>query len=119
MILTSAVQVFHRGQVLPNHSVVTVTAVGEDMEGVFCLTSQQSCCDTTNGLRGRWLSPDGTEVGSSGGVTVERGPSRLTLNQEDEAIVGNGVFSCEIPDSEGVMNTLYIGVYSEDSGSRV
>ena len=65
-------------------------------------------------------APDGIEVvGGRGDVSVGRGPSRLTSNREDGAVVENGVFRCEIPDSEGGMNTLYIGVYSEDSGSRV
>ena len=41
----------------------------------------------------------------------------LSLNRVPDAMLENGLYRCEIPDSEGDTQTLYAGVYSDDEGN--
>ena len=102
------------GQEIPNHRIVTVDEIGEGLNALFCFTNEESCCDAgSGGVRGRWLSPDGTVVGVSGDVYESRGPSTLSLNIARAPAVGTGLFRCEIPNRAGENITTYTGVYPD------
>jgi hypothetical protein len=98
----------------PNNSIVTATDIGEGLLALFCFTNQENCCESE--ADARWLFPNNTVVDTSGGLFGSRGLSMLSLNRQDGAMVENGLFRCEIPDVEGDIQTLYAGVYSEDTG---
>ena len=107
--------IFHRSENLPNNSIVTETDIGEDFLALFCFTDEENCCESAN--EARWLIPDGTVVGSNGDLFGRRGLSMLSLNRVPDAMLENGLYRCEIPDSEGDTQTLYAGVYSDDEGN--
>lgn len=113
--LIADVSIFHGGQRLPNNSLVTVNDIGEDLEGLFCLTNKEDCCDSV----GTWLFPDDTVVTSQPDANVYelRGLSILSLNRAFEMEVDNGLFRCEIPSADGVTQTLYVGIYSDGAGN--
>ena len=102
----------HRNSFLSNNSLVTVTEIGVDLFALFCFTNDENCCSS----QARWLLPDGTSVDSSGDLFQRRGLSMLSLNRAPDAMVENGLYQCEIPDSSGVIQTLYAGVYSANAG---
>ena len=89
-----------------------MTEIEVDLLALFCFTNGESCCSS----QGRWLFPDGTSVDSSGDLFLMRGMSMLSLNRAPDAEVENGLYQCEIPDSSGVIQTLYAGVYSVSAG---
>ena len=101
------------GQFLPNNSIVAVSDIRVDLGGIFCLTDQVDCCESTT--EARWLSPDGTAADSIPSVSVSRGPSFLSLNREADAEIGDGLFHCEVPNAEGEIEELYIGLFSDSS----
>ena len=105
----------HQCMSLPNNSVVTLNDIGEDLVAIFCFTNQEDCCQLGSGAR--WLLPDGTVVDSRGNLFVNRGLSALSLNRVPDLVAVNGLYRCEIPDSEGVIQTLYAGLYSDNTGN--
>lgn len=95
------------GQLLPNNSIV---AVSGNFGGIFCLTNKLNCCESAT--EARWISPDGSLANSNPGVSVTRGLSFLSLNREADMEISSGLFRCEIPNAEGAIEELYIGLYS-------
>ena len=110
------VGVLFEGHLVPNNSIVTIENIGEGFSGLVCLTNDENCCDDSSS-GGRWLFPDNSVVPASGDVYEGRGPSFLSLNSGSGVEVDNGLFRCEIPNTEGVDTTSYIGIYSIDLGT--
>ena len=106
------VGVLFEGHLVPNNSIVTMD---NGFSVIVCLTNDENCCDSSSG--GRWLFPNDSVVPASGDVYEGRGPSFLSLNSGSEVEVDNGLFRCEIPNTEGVDTTSYIGIYSTDFGT--
>ena len=109
------VGVLFKGHLVPNNSIVTINNIGEGFSELVCLTNDENCCDSSSG--GRWLFPNDSVVPASGDVYEGRGPSFLSLNSGSGVEVDNGLFRCEIPNTEGVDTTSYIGIYSTDLGT--
>ena len=110
--ISTDLTLLHQRLLLPNNSIVTVAEIGVDLLALFCFTNDESCCSS----QARWLFPDGTSVDSSGDLFQRSGLSMLSLNRAADAMVENGLYQCEIPDSSGDIQTLYAGVYSADAG---
>ena len=106
---------------LTNNSVVVITDIetGADGSRLICATTFRPCCK--GGLRGEWYYPNGAMVpGSSAGEDFHRSRSNngeVRLNRRNNAMSPTGIFRCELPVSDSVIQTLYVGVYaSNDNG---
>ena len=104
-----------------NNSIVTVEDIGEGNHALLCITNLTTCCrsadDIPNGAKGNWYFPNGCKVPGS---TVERnffrdrGQRVVKLNHRGGG--EEGIYRCEIPDSRNVSQTIYIGLYTGETG---
>ena len=93
---------------LGNNSFLFHGSIGEGQDdSLHCVTNNSECC--TNG-QGNWYDEGGDEVhqGSDGNsdLYVTRGPSVVYLNRRTGGSVG--LWRCDIPDSNGVQQSIYI-----------
>ena len=104
------------GQLYPNNSVVTVTAIGSRFTGpaLYCLTPNTECCSSS--VSGEWYLPDGTAVSSSTTpFSRSQVPSAVSLHR-GSATPPSGVYRCEIPDASGTSQDIYVGMYPLGDG---
>ena len=96
--------------------------IGEGDDALLCITNQTACCrpsdDTEMGRAfGNWFFPNGTRVPSSGeewDFYRSRGQMVVLLQRIRRGV--EGMYRCEIPDTFGFTQTIYIGVYSASTG---
>ena len=113
------VSFWFKGTFYQNNSIVTLDDIGEGDNALLCLTDLTACCrpGSTIGNKtvlGNWFFPNGTRVPSSGNKSDfhrTRGQSAVLLQRRRGGV--NGIYRCEIPDAMNVIQTIYIGVYSE------
>ena len=96
--------------------------IGEWDNALFCLTDKTACCKCpfTGEMQlvlGNWFFPNKTRVPSESGhwdVFRARGQMAVSMHRRRGGV--NGIYSCEIPDAMNVTQTIYIGVYTTDTG---
>ena len=95
--------------------------IGEGDDALFCMTNFNACCRapyTENGSAlGNWYFPNGTEVPSSGmqwDFHRDRGQMWVRMNRRRGG--EDGIYHCKIPGSLNVLQTIYIGVYTANTG---
>ena len=69
---------------------------------------------------GDWYYPNGTGVANNGEMWEfyrDRGPSVVRMNRRRGGVTG--IYRCVIPDAAGVNQTIYIGVYTANTGERM
>ena len=93
--------------------------IGEGDAALHCLTDLTTCCRTpyTSNAIGNWYFPNGTRAPSSGAqwdIHRTRGHMMVLLHRRRGGV--EGVYSCVIPDTMNVTQTIYIGVYTADTG---
>ena len=97
-----------------NNSVVSLTEVGEGAEGaLLCKTNLINCCGTVPNRHGEFYYPNGTMVPINKlqyGFYRNRGDQVVRLNRREGVILPVGKFRCEIPDTNGVMQSLFINL---------
>ena len=102
---------------------MTLEDIGENDTALLCMTNLTACCrppyTVENGrVLGNWYFPNGTKV-PSGGKQLDfhrtRGQSVVLLNHRRGGVAG--IYSCEIPDSMNVTQTIYIGVYTANTST--
>ena len=121
-----------KGVIIPNHGFVPLNNIGESPNSLLCLTDNTACCARaqTPGLAvlGEWYYPNGTGVPNS--IVAEppgqprllwefyrnRGPSVVRMHRRRGGVPG--IYHCEIPDAAGVNQTMYIGLYTADTGEK-
>ena len=112
-----------RNTTYQNNSNVILENIGENDDALFCVTNRTACCrpsytgDMRPSALGNWYFPNGTRVPSSGNqwdFYRTRGQMVVRMNR----IRGGeeGIYRCEIPDTFGFTQTIYIGVYSASTG---
>ena len=97
--------------------------IGEyDDDALLCITFQTACCrppytgDMVPSL-GNWYFPNRTRVPSSGAqwdFHRTRGQMVVLLQRRRGGV--EGIYHCEIPDTFGFTQIIYIGVYSASTG---
>ena len=116
------------GTTYQNNSCVPLEDIGENDTALFCMTSFTACCqapytgENGRGL-GNWYFPNATTVPSSGvsshGTHWDfyrtRGQMVVALNRIRGGV--EGIYRCEIPDSTNVPQTIYIGLYTTNTGT--
>jgi len=116
---------------------VTITDIGTDGAALLCTTTYSSCCDSTN-PETQWYFPNRTEVLNSdqSGIPIGDLPFYRTrntpafvvgfrdpipsvrLNRQPEGTT-TGIFHCTIPDGNGVLQSMFVGVYDNNTGESV
>ena len=96
-----------KGTVLPNNSFIRRGLIGEGDDALMCVTGNTTeCCASA----GNWTDERGGAVhqGTPGesGIYITRGAGVVSLNR----IRGGspGMWRCDIPDSSGEMQSMYI-----------
>ena len=95
--------------------------IGEGNHALLCITNLTACCRSTDdipsGAKRNWYFPNRSRVPGS---TVDwnffrdRGQRVVQLNRRRGG--EEGIYRCEIPDSMNVTQTMYIGVYTGETG---
>ena len=69
------------------------------------------------GALGNWFFPNGTRVpGSKMNWDIFRGRGQMVVRMHRRRGGVKGIYRCEIPDTFGFIQTIYIGVYSASTG---
>ena len=102
---------------------MSLEEIGEGYDALLCLTDQPACCRLPytkpmgQTAIGNWFFPNETRVPSSGGnwgFHRTRGPSVVLMARVKGGV--DGIYYCNIPDTAGVIQTVYIGVYNTSTG---
>ena len=103
------------GTTYQNNSIVNLEDIGVGNTALLCKTNLTACCQQFS--TGSWFFPNATRVRSIN-------PLRDIYRNRDQTVVRlhrrrggeDGIYSCEIPDSMNVTQTIYIGVYTASTG---
>ena len=102
---------------------MTLEDIGEWDDALLCLTDQPACCKRPftgeMGLTlGNWFFPNGTRVPSEGGRHWDffRARGQMVVHMHRRRGGVTGIYHCEIPDAMNVIQTIYIGVYTANTG---
>ena len=105
------------GNNILNNSILFRGSIGEGQDdSLRCVTDNSECC--TNGPQGNWYDKRGVEVheGSDGNsdLYVTRGQGVVYLNNRTGGRLG--LWRCDVPDSNGVQQSIYIYFGTADRG---
>ena len=107
--------------VIPNHGLVLLEDIGEsDAQSLLCLTNRTDCCQppqSPGGEIGNWFFPNGSQVFNKGDgwdFYTNRGPSVVRMHRRRGGVTG--IYYCKIPDDDGGVQILYVGVYTNTTG---
>jgi hypothetical protein len=104
------------GEVYKNNSVVSISDIGEGDEALLCKTDKVECCGTIPNRFGEFYYPNGVGVpirNQQQGFYRNRGEKQVRLNRRRGIVSPTGVYRCEIPDSNNVMQKLFVNIRSE------
>ena len=99
------------------NSAINLASIGADRNALRCLTPLTLCCrssDTGTSSLGSWRYPDRDFVPSRIGgdcISRNRGPSSVILHRTNNAMSPTGVYTCEIPDTNGTIKQLDVYLY--------
>ena len=109
-----------RGTIYQNNSLMILEDIGEKDDALLCVTKKTDCCSGSypSIAGGSWLFPNGTRVPSTSNQwnfyrTRHQMVVRLSRRRGGE----DGIYFCKIPDSMNVIQTIYIGVYTENTST--
>ena len=93
--------------------------IGEGDAALRCMTDQPACCRPpyTGQAIGNWYFPNGTRAPSSGAqwdFHRTRGDMMVLLHRRKGGV--EGVYYCVVPNAMNVIQTIYIGIYSTNTG---
>ena len=118
------------GTTITNNSIVLLQNIGEgDAGALLCTTDRTACCTHALGLAGQWFYPDGRMVPIMDPAPPaiaepfyrNRGTSLIRLNRRPNqglSVVYTGVYCCQIPDQNNVIQTLCVRAYLTESGGE-
>ena len=109
---------------LLEHSEIDTSDVVEDVGGnLVCRTDLTTCCTVAEGMaQGNWYYPTGGNVLfnfegplPSGQIYRFRRSAQVVRlrRQLGSTATANGIYRCEVADQNGVMQTRYVGLYTE------
>ena len=102
-----------------NNSIVLLEDIGEGDCALLCTTDLVNSCQTpeNRSVQGNWFFPNGTRFpvfGASWDFYRTKSQMMVHLHRRRGGV--DGVYRCEIRDSTCVFQTIYIGVYTVNSG---
>ena len=96
---------------------MTLEYIGEGDAALLCMTEYSTCCKQPD--RGNWFLPNGTRVPSSGQQwDFHRTRGNMTVSLHRRRGGEDGVYRCEVLDAMNITQTIYIGVYTADTGEQ-
>ena len=101
---------------------MTLEDIGEGDDALLCMTNLNACCrppytGENGSAKGDWLFPNGTSVrGEDDQWDFYRNRSQMVIRLNRQRGGKEGIYSCKIPDSMNIFQTIYIGVYTAGSG---
>ena len=130
----AGVSLEHNNSAIPNFGLLAHTDIDtNDVLGVLgsnlvCRTDNTTCCrgpgvDVMS--QGDWYNPTGDRVTFPGEgnlpigqiYRVRTGPQVVRIRrQRASAATANGIYRCEVADQNGVVQTRYVGLYTEGDG---
>ena len=122
---TTGVLLVLGGHLYRNSSIVFVEDFSYDINdaqtdifnssSLLCVTDKTSCCESNTS--GNWYYPNGSVIlsNSTNGLFTSRGNDQtVKLNYRGRDFVP-GIYRCEIPDQNDVMQSYSVGIYSRNS----
>ena len=105
------------GNFLSNNTYLFRKDIGEDQnDSLHCVTNNSDCC---NNGQGNWYNETGGEVqqGPDGdsNLYVTRGDGVVYLNRKNKG-GQSGMWRCDIPDINGIQQSIYIYLGTRDTG---
>ena len=106
-----------------NNSLVTLEDIGQWANALLCITDKTACCQapyTASEISpsiGNWFFPNGTGVPSAGtqwDFYRIRDQMIVLMNRWRGGVTG--IYQCKIPDAMNFTQTIYIGVYTTNTG---
>ena len=100
---------------------MTLTDIGIRL-GIYCLTPNLECCSdsetpNTTSVTREWYLPDGRLLTSDNSPFLKnRVSSAVALRRDPFTPAPSGVYRCEIPDSSGTSQNIYVGIYPQEVG---
>ena len=101
------------GKIFTNNSVVDINDIGEGDEALLCKTDKPNCCGTLPNRFGEFYYPNGGRVpirNRGEGFFRDRRDQRIRLNRRSGILFPTGVYHCEIPDSNDVMQKIFVNI---------
>ena len=99
-----------KGKEYANNSVIIIGTIGEGDDALLCKTNKEECCSDKPNRFGEFYYPDSTMVAinkAREGFYRNRGDQLVRLNRRPGTLSPTGVYKCELPDSNGVMQKIY------------
>ena len=98
--------------------------IGKDDNALFCVTDLTACCRCpyTGEMgpdMGNWFFPNGTTINTPGEGTdwdFYRTRGEMVVLMQRKGGGEDGIYRCDIPDPMYDTQTIYIGVYSANTG---
>ena len=111
-----------RGTTYRNNSLVTLEDIGEWEYALLCVSDQPVCCRRSytgefGRTLGNWFFPNRTRLPSfqiQWNFYRDRGQMSVNMHRRRGGV--NGIYHCVIPDAMNVTQTVYIGVYTANTG---
>ena len=111
------------GTTYQNNSLVTLEDIGEGGGALLCVTDLTACCRPPytdywgSSATGNWFFPNETRVpGPDRWWEIYRTRGQMVVSLHCIRGGEEGIYRCEIPDAMNVTQTIYIGVYTADTG---
>ena len=106
-------------RVLTNNSYIDRGGIGVGVNNSLrCVTDYSDCCTGTGSDVGNWFDRNGSEVhqepGGDTNLYVTRGERVVYLNRNKGGAIG--MWRCDIPDSDGMMQSIYIYLGTPTTG---
>ena len=99
------------GKIYANNSFVNIINIGERDKALLCKTDKVDCCGTVPNQFSEFYYPNGRKVPINNkreGFFRDRREQQIRLNRRPGVVAPTGVYRCEIPDSNDVMQKVYI-----------
>ena len=98
-----------------NNSIVNRMDIGTGDEALLCTTTYSTCCSSSFPAT-QWFFPNGSQVPNPSGLPYYRtrsaNPRSVRLNRNPQGST-TGIFHCDIFDGNGVLQSLFVGIYGE------
>ena len=106
-----------------NNSVVNITDIGTGSAALNCTTTYIPCCFSVPPRGTHWYFPNGSRVENINTLPYYRSrtdasrfpPGAVLLHRSPEGTT-TGVFRCDIPDANGIFQSIYVGIYTATTG---
>ena len=113
----------HSSVPVSNNSYIYYEEINMEDGALKCVTNSDGCCNDTNVSNWRDERGELVQEGADDGAClyVTRGDRVITLNRRNSDCIPptSGLWRCDIPDSSGEMQSLYIYISNNESYGKI